>query len=409
MTTLFDPIVFGDITATNRIVMAPLTRNRADAHRNPTALMVTYYVQRASAGLIVSEATQISPSGQGYFGTPGIYSAAQVKGWRAVTDAVHAHGGKIVAQLWHVGRISHVSLQPDGEPPVSSTARPAVAKTFTAQGFEVVSAPRALKLEELPGVVEDYRRAALNAIEAGFDGVEVHGANGYLLDQFLRDSINDRTDRYGGSIDNRVRLAVEILSAIAAAIGGGRTGLRISPVSPVNDAGQDSDAQALFNHLLDQVAHLQLAFIHIIEGATGGERDLVPFDYPALRRHFKSNNAEGAWIVNNGYTRAMALAAVASGSADMVAFGRLFISNPDLVRRLALDAPLNAVHPETLYGGDAKGYTDYPALDSATVTEHQVPKLLTIEPGTALQVEKPDVFVTGCSTGSGRELATPSC
>jgi N-ethylmaleimide reductase len=405
MTTLFDPITFGRISAANRVVMAPLTRNRADSDRAPTRLMATYYQQRASAGLIVSEATQISPSGQGYFGTPGIYSIAQIIGWSAVTEAVHSYGGKIVAQLWHVGRISHVSLQPGGALPVSSTSRRAVAKTFTARGFEDVSAPRALSLSELPGIVDDYRQAALNAIEAGFDGIEVHGANGYLLDQFLRDSINDRTDRYGGSIENRVRLPVEILSAIASAIGGGRTGLRISPVSPVNDAGQDSEPQALFGYLLGQLAHLRLAFIHVIEGTTGGARDSVAFDCGALRDRFKSNNPMGAWIVNNGYTRDMSLTAIASGSADMVAFGRLFIGNPDLVRRLLFDSPMNVMDPETLYGGGAHGYTDYPTWESPAGTDQKTPTLLTIEPGTALKVAKPVWFVTGCSSGFGRELA----
>lgn len=364
MNTLFDPIQFGDIAAKNRVVMAPLTRNRADPTRTPTALMVTYYAQRATAGMIVSEATQISPTGQGYLDTPGIYNAAQVAAWRLVTEAVHAKGGKIVAQLWHVGRISHTSLQPDGRLPVSSTSRRANTKTFTSRGFEDVSQPRALELSELPGIVEDYRRAAAHAIDAGFDGVEVHGANGYLIEQFLRDSINDRTDRYGGTKENRVRLPVEIMTSIAAEIGPGRTGIRISPVTPVNDAQQDSDGQGLFNYFVDQLAPLRLAFIHVIEGATGGDRRNEPFDYAALRNRFKHNNEHGAWIVNNGYTRETALEAVASGAADMVAFGRLYISNPDLVSRLEHDSPLAAVNTATLYGGGAPGYTDYPALDS---------------------------------------------
>ena len=219
MPSLFDPIQFGQIAAANRIVMAPLTRNRAGEPRLPTPLMAEYYAQRASAGLIIAEATQISPEGQGYFGTPGIYNAGQIAGWRRVTDAVHRQGGKIILQLWHVGRISHVSLQPNGQPPVSSTARRADAKTFTAKGFEDVSEPRALRADELPRVVADFAHAARNAIAAGFDGVEVHGANGYLLEQFLRDSINDRTDRYGGSMENRVRFPLEVMNAIVAEIG----------------------------------------------------------------------------------------------------------------------------------------------------------------------------------------------
>jgi len=373
MTTLFDPICFGHIEAANRIVMAPLTRNRAGPGRVPTALMASYYQQRASAGLIVTEATQISPSGQGYLDTPGIYNAEQIGGWRRIANAVHEKGGRLVMQLWHVGRISHTSLQPDGQQPVSSTARRANAKTFTANGFEEVCAPRALRLDELPGIVHAYREAARNAMNAGCDGVEVHGANGYLLEQFLRDSINDRTDRYGGSKANRVRFPVEVMSAIAAEVVPGRTGLRLSPVTPVNDAGQDSDAQGLFNFLLEQLAPLQLAFIHIIEGATGAARDVVPFDYLALRTRFKAGNEQGAWIVNNGYTRDMAAHAIHSGVADMVAFGRPFISNPDLVNRFRLNAPLAVVNAETLYGGGAAGYTDYPMLDPALAA--------TLEPG----------------------------
>ena len=365
MATLFDPIRFGDIAAANRIVMAPLTRDRAGPGRTPTPLMATYYAQRASAGLIVTEATQISPEGQGYLDTPGIYSAEQVAGWRRVTDAVHAKGGKIVVQLWHVGRISHVSLQPNGQAPVSSTARRANGKTFTAQGFEDVSPPRALRLDELPRIVAEYARAARHAIEAGFDGVEVHSANGYLLEQFLRDSINDRTDAYGGPKENRARLLLEVMNAVVVEIGAGRTGLRLSPVTPANDAQQDSDAQGLFNFVVEQLAPLELAFIHVVEGATGGARDVAPFDYAALRRRYKQGHEHGAWIVNNGYTRAMAIEAVTSDAADLVAFGKPFISNPDLVRRLRIDAPLAALNRDTLYGGSAAGYTDYPALELA--------------------------------------------
>ncbi len=365
MTQLFEPARFGDIATANRIVMAPLTRDRAGPRQVPTPLMATYYAQRASAGLIITEATQISAEGQGYLDTPGIYSAEQVAGWRGVTDAVHAAGGRIVVQLWHVGRISHVSLQPNGQPPVSSTARRANGKTFTAKGFEEVSEPRALRTDELTRIVAEYRQAARHAIDAGFDGVEVHSANGYLLEQFLRDSINDRSDAYGGSKENRSRLLIDVMRSIVEEIGAGRTGLRLSPVTPANDAGQDSDAQGLFNHVVEQLAPLKLAFIHVVEGATGGARDVAPFDYAALRSRFKQGNAQGAWIVNNGYTRAMAIDAVADGSADAVAFGKPFISNPDLVRRLRDDAPLATPDRDTLYGGDAKGYTDYPPLELA--------------------------------------------
>ena len=362
MTTLFDPISIGDIDLANRIVMAPLTRNRAASGQVPSRLAVEYYRQRASAGLIISEATQISPEGQGYLDTPGIYNAEQVAAWRRVTDAVHAEGGRIAAQLWHVGRISHVSLQPNGQAPVSSTARRAETKTFTKDGFVDVSTPRALRTDEIPALVESYRDAAQRAMAAGFDGVEVHGANGYLIEQFLRDSINDRRDEYGGSIENRARLLVEVMQAVASGIGAGRTGLRLSPVTPANDAAQDSNAQALFEHAVVQLAPLRLAFVEVVEGATAGARDFAPFDYPALRSKFN-----GAWMVNNGYQRQTAVEAVASGAADLVAFGRPFISNPDLVRRLREDAPLDALDASTLYGGGARGYTDYPTLDEPVI------------------------------------------
>ncbi len=358
MTTLFDPIRTGDLDLANRIVMAPLTRNRAAPGEVPSDLAVEYYRQRASAGLIITEASHVSPEGQGYIDTPGIYNVQQVAGWRRVTDAVHAEGGRIVVQLWHVGRVSHVSLQPNGQPPVSSTARRADTKTFIRDGFAPVSTPRALATEEIPGVVARYRDAARHAMNAGFDGVEVHGANGYLIDQFLRDSINDRTDAYGGPIGNRTRLLREVMQAVAGEIGGGRTGLRLSPVTPSNDAGQDSDPQALFEHAVGELAPLRLAFIEVVEGQTAGARDYAPFDYAALRRRF-----DGAWMVNNGYQRPMALEAVASGAADLVSFGRPFISNPDLVRRLHDDAPLSASDAGTFYGGGAKGYIDYPTLD----------------------------------------------
>ncbi len=364
MPTLFDPLRCGAFTLANRVVMAPLTRNRADAERVPTSLMRSYYEQRASAGLIISEATQISPQGQGYRDTPGMYSDAQVQGWRTITDAVHAQGGRMVAQLWHVGRISHVSLQPGGASPVSSTAVAAGVKTLTANGFESVSVPRPLRADELPGVVDDYRRAAANAVRAGFDGVEVHSANGYLIDQFLRDSVNDRHDDWGGARENRVRLLVEVMRAVAAEIGADRTGVRLSPIAPVNGAPLDSDPQGLFGFALQQLAPLKLAFVHVVEGSTGGPRDSAPFDWDALRAHYRQGHDGGSWIVNNGYTRQMALDAVAGGHADAVAFGKAFISNPDLVDRLQRDLPLAPSNRATYYGGGAEGYTDYARFTS---------------------------------------------
>jgi N-ethylmaleimide reductase len=362
MTTLFDPIRVGDIDLANRVVMAPLTRNRAGPGQVPSLIAVEYYRQRATVGLIISEATQVCPEGQGYLDTPGIHNAEQVAGWRRITDAVHAEGGRIVAQLWHVGRISHVSLQPNGQAPVSSTARRAETKTFTRDGFVPVSTPRALRIDEIPALITSYRDAARRAIEAGFDGVEVHGANGYLIEQFLRDSINDRHDEYGGSIENRTRLLLEVMQAVAGQIGGGRTGLRLSPVTPANDAGQDSAPQALYEYAVAHLAPRHLAFLEVVEGQTAGARDFAPFDYAALRHTF-----HGAWIVNNGYQRQMALEAVASCAADLVSFGRPVISNPDFVRRLRENAPLNALDTKTLYGGGAKGYTDYPTLDQCAM------------------------------------------
>jgi N-ethylmaleimide reductase len=358
MTGLFDSYRLGALTLSNRIVMAPLTRNRAAAGNVPTALMADYYAQRASAGLIVAEATQVVPEGQGYQDTPGIHSAEQVAGWKRVTDAVHAKGGKIFLQLWHVGRVSHVDLQPGGQAPVAPSAIRAKTKTFVGGTFVDVSEPRALRLEELPAIVEGYRKGAANAIAAGFDGVEIHGANGYLLDQFLRDGINQRTDAYGGSIENRARLLLEVTEAIVKEIGAERTGIRLSPVTPANDAA-DSNPQPLFNYVVEQLDRLGLVYIHVIEGSTGGPRDNLPFDYGALRSRYR-----GAWIVNNGYDRAMAENAVANGRGDLIAFGRPFISNPDLVERLRSDAPLAELNRATLYGGGAEGYTDYPTLSA---------------------------------------------
>ena len=358
--TLFSPARFGDLALANRVVMAPLTRNRAGAGLVPSPLAAEYYAQRAGAGLIITEATQVSRGAQGYLDTPGIYTPDQVTGWRAVADAVHAQGGRIVGQLWHVGRISHSSLLPEGVQPVAPSAIRANAKTFTADGFVDVSEPRALALEEIPGVVDEFRTAARNAIDAGFDGVEIHGANGYLIDQFLRDGANHREDAYGGSIENRTRFLFEVVKAVADEIGAGRVGVRLSPVTPAGDL-RDSDPQPLFERAVERLDTLGIAYIHVIEGATGGDRNVAPFDYPALRRRFS-----GAWIVNNGYDRAMALDAVASQQADAVAFGVPYLANPDLVMRLEQDAPLNTPDSDTFYGGGAKGYTDYPTLETAT-------------------------------------------
>ena len=354
---LFQPFKLGDIEVRNRVAMAPLTRNRATSpDKIPSELAPLYYRQRASAGVIISEASQISPSGQGYIWTPGCYSDAQVAGWRDVTDAVHGAGGKMILQMWHVGRISHTSLQPGGVAPVAPSAIAAKTKTFIATGFADTSMPRALETHEIAGIVADYAHAAKCAERAGFDGVEIHAANGYLVDQFLRDSTNKRTDQYGGGIENRIRFALEVVDGVLKSLPKGRVGIRLAPVSAANDVS-DSNPQALFGALVDELAKRGLAFIHIVEGQTGGPRDNLPFDFKALRKAFP-----GAYIANNGYTRDLAIEAVASGAADMVAFGRPFIANPDLVERLRVGAPLNEIDKATLYGGGEKGYIDYPEL-----------------------------------------------
>ncbi len=354
---IFEPIKLGAIEAKNRVVMAPLTRSRAVSGDVPNPLAVTYYRQRADAGLIVSEGTQIRPDGKGYVTTPGIYSPEQIDGWKKVTDAVHEAGGRIVAQIWHVGRISH----PDhtgGTQPVAPSAVAADAKTFISTGeFVPVAEPRALALDEIKQVVADFGTAAKNALAAGFDGVEIHGANGYLVDQFLRDGANKRDDQYGGSIENRVRFMTEVVDATITAIGADRVGIRLSPVTPANDLS-DSNPQPLFDLAVSELARRKIAFLHMIEGATGGPRDIAPdFDFQKLRKLFG-----GVYIANNGFDGQTAREAIGSGEADMVAFGKWFISNPDLVERIRKGAPFAEPDKATFYGGGEKGYTDYPVL-----------------------------------------------
>jgi N-ethylmaleimide reductase len=371
MKNLFEPCQAGQLQLASRIVMAPLTRNRAP-QALANALMAEYYAQRANpatgAGLIITEATAISHQGQGYADVPGIWSAEQVKAWQAVTKAVHAKGGKIVVQLWHVGRISHTSLQPNGQAPVAPSAIVAKSKTVLIENgvpsFVPTSAPRALELAEMPGIVADYRRAAKNAIDAGFDGIEVHAANGYLIDQFLRADSNHRTDAYGGGIENRSRLLKEVMLAVSQEIGGGRCGIRISPVTPANDAS-DASPQALFEHVASILGTLSLAYVHTIEGSTGAARDFqqgeAPFDYMALKKAYQQGGGHGAWMLNNAYDRALADQAIADG-ADLIAFGKSFIANPDLAARLKQNGPYNTPDRATFYGGLAAGYTDYPSL-----------------------------------------------
>ncbi len=369
MANLFDPITIGDVTLENRIIMGPLMRNRSpDAV--PNERNVEYYRQRATAGLIISEATAITEQGQGYSHAPGIYSDASVAGWQNVTKAVHESGGKIFCQLVHVGRVSHKSLQPFGDPPVAPSPIQARAKSFVVYSdgtsdFIETSMPRQLKPYEISGIIEDYRRAAARAMEAGFDGVEIHGANGYLVDQFLRSGSNQRTDLYGGPLENRARFMFDVVGAISREIGPGRTAIRLSPVAPSNDMF-DERPQPLFNYLASQLSAYDLAYIHIVEGATGGDRAYQqgpePFNYEEMRETYYRTDGSGAWMVNNGYDRQLAIDALEKERADLICFGRPFIANPDLVRRLRINAQLNALDQRTLFGGDEKGYTDYPVL-----------------------------------------------
>lgn len=354
---LFTPLTLGDLTLPNRIVMAPLTRNRAGEGNVPTALNAEYYTQRASAGLIVTEASQISAQGVGYPATPGIHSDAQVAGWRRVTEAVHAEGGHIFIQLWHVGRISHSSMQPDNARPVAPSAIRPEGEAVTYAGMQPFETPRALTGEEIPGLVADYAAAAQRARDAGFDGVEIHAANGYLLDEFLRDGTNTRSDAYGGSVENRMRLLDEVITAVSTVWPANRIGVRLSPENGFNDI-RDSQPQDTFNAVVDMLRGHQLAYLHVVEGdMLSGERHV---DYTELRRRFG-----GYYIANNGYTRDRAEQALHRGEADMVAFGRLYIANPDLPERFAQGASLNEPDPETFYGGNAAGYTDYPTLEQA--------------------------------------------
>lgn len=359
-TILFTSYRLGDLELPNRIVMAPLTRNRATRGTDAANDMIAeHYRQRASAGLIVSEGSQISRQGQGYIQTPGVYSDAQVEGWRKVTDAVHQAGGRIFIQLWHVGRVSHVSLQPDGLAPVAPSAIRANTRTYLEGGFTEVSEPRALTTDEIAAVVADYRAASANAKRAGFDGVEIHAANGYLLDQFQKDGSNKRTDAYGGPVENRARLTLQAVDAALSVWAGSRVGVRIAPVTPSNDVNE-SDPMATFGYIAQQLDRRRVGYLHVVEGATGGARDFAPFNYRNLRKAFG-----GAYIANNGYTRELAAQTLLAGDADLVAFGRPFIANPDLVERLRAGAELNTPDQATMFGGGVEGYNDYPTLGKA--------------------------------------------
>ena len=348
---LFLPYRLGDIELNNRLAMAPMTRSRALEQNVPNPIAATYYAQRASAGLIVTEATQVSPQGVGYIRTPGIHSAEQVAGWRRITEAVHRAGGKIFLQLWHVGRISHPDFH-GGELPVAPSAIAAQGQVFTAKGPQQMVTPRALTLAELPGIVEQFRRGAENAKAAGFDGVELHGANGYLLDQFLRDGSNRRTDAYGGTVENRARLPLEITKAVIDVWGADRVGYRISPNGAFNSMS-DSNPVQTFSYLAEQLDKLGIVYLHVVDPVTDGIKRASPL----LRRKFNRT-----YIVNGGFDIDSANAAIHGGEADLVAFGSPFLANPDLPQRYRINASLNVPDQATFYAGEDKGFTDYPAL-----------------------------------------------
>jgi N-ethylmaleimide reductase len=348
---VFLPYDVGGLALANRIVMAPMTRSRAVEGNVPNPIAATYYQQRASAGLIVTEATQVSPQGVGYIRTPGIHSAEQVAGWRKITDAVHGAGGRIFLQLWHVGRISHPDFH-GGALPVAPSAIAAQGTVFTAKGPQPMVAPRALETSEFPGIVAQFRAGAENAKKAGFDGVELHGANGYLLDQFTRDGTNQRTDAYGGSIENRARLPLKVVDAVVGVWGPARVGYRVSPNGAFNSMS-DSDPVRTFSYLTDELNRRGIGYLHVVDPVTDGNKRISP----VLRRIF-----DATYIVNGGFDLAAANAAIARGEADLVAFGVPFIANPDLPERFKLGAPLNAGEQATFYAGEAKGYTDYPRL-----------------------------------------------
>lgn len=362
MSTLFSPIKVGPYQLSHRVVMAPLTRMRSDPGDIPSSLMVEYYAQRTSeGGLIIAEATPVSTRGNGYAGAPGIYSDRQIAGWRRVTDAVHAKGGRIFLQLWHVGRQSHVDLQPDGDAPIAPSAIAAEGYAYTKAGEVPFSTPRALELHEIPRIIEDFQVGAERALHAGFDGVEIHGANGYLPDQFLQDGSNKRTDAYGGAIEKRAKFMLEVTQAAISVWGADRVGVRIAPSGSYGSMS-DSNPAATFGYITTQLDRMGIGYLHVIEPRVKGTEEIEEGRAPTAARNLRSKFSR-AFIAAGGFTRESAAAIVAAGDADLVAFGRHFISNPDLPERFKRGLPLNAYNRSTFYGGDARGYTDYPAHD----------------------------------------------
>jgi N-ethylmaleimide reductase len=365
MSKLFTPAKVGPYRLSHRVVMAPLTRMRSDPGDIPSNLMVEYYTQRASeGGVIVSEATPVSIRGNGYAGAPGIFSDTQIAGWRRITDAVHAKGGRIFQQLWHVGRQSHVDLQPNGEAPVAPSAIPAEGYAYTKSGEAPFSMPRALELHEIPGIIEEFRSGAERALRAGFDGVEIHGANGYLPDQFLQDGTNKRTDEYGGPIENRARFLLEVTQAAISAWGADRVGVRISP-SGTYGSMSDCNPPATFGYVATQLDRLGIAYLHVVEPRIKGTEEISHGQAPIAAQHLRPKFSR-TLIAAGGFAPDSAEAIVAAGNADLVAFGRHFISNPDLPERLRRGLPLNRYDRSTFYGGDARGYIDYPAAEVAS-------------------------------------------
>ncbi len=358
---LFTPFKLGPIELKNRIVMAPMTRNRAGEGNVPTVLHAQHYAQRATGGLIVTCGSQVAPTGVGYPVTPGIHTPEQIEGWKQVTDAVHEKGGRIFLQLWHVGRISHPSLQPEGHLPVAPSPIRPEGQAFTYEGLQDFVTPRALETSEIAVVVDQFRTGAENALAAGFDGVEIHGANGYIIDQFLRDGTNHRNDEYGGSGENRTRFLLDVVEAVTGVWGSHRVGVRISPVNSFNDMS-DSDSQTTFNHVAGALSGRGLAYLHVVEAVIGDTLSFDPsFDFNQIRDAFG-----GTYIANGGYTRQRAESALKEGRADLVSFGALYLANPDLPERLRQGGPFNEPNRDTFYGGGAEGYTDYPFLDEKT-------------------------------------------
>lgn len=360
---LFSPITVGHLALPQRFVMAPMTRNRALPSLAPGSQAALYYAQRASAGLIITEATQISDSAAGYVFTPGIYSAEQIAGWREVTEAVHAAGGRIVMQLWHTGRISHPVMRPDGSTPVSASAVAAEGELITYDGPKPFPTPRALDVHEISALVDDFAQAARNAISAGFDGVELHAANGYLIDQFLRDGVNRRTDAYGGPLENRARFLLEVVDVTAAAIGASRVGVRISPTNPYNSMS-DSDPAALTRYVAEQLDARKVMYLHIVDAVSAGQDLAAPRPLTSIARQAFT----GVLIANAGYTADAAETVLSDGRADLISFGVPFLATPDFVERTQAGVALNEPDRASFYGGDARGYVDYPFLDGSVKT-----------------------------------------